>query len=339
MAKHNPKKRKGLSPQFIRRLSSWLILSTALTVAVRSASTLYWDSDGSAAGNDANAGTNLGGSGTWTNAGTTWWDGTSATDTSWNSLDVAAFVAPPASTATVNVGEPITVGGLSFNSAGFTLTGTGANILTITGVVGPATAPLPLGITASASATIGSGVALGSTQIWFVAPSQTLLVTGQVINGTGGPGGIIKAGGGTLTLQPSGVSNTYTGTTTITGGVLEDDVSGTFSGLPSTGSVIFGGGTLRIANLSSGDSSQTVGGFGFVTNSSSHVTFVPGTGTSLALNIASGSDAITRNPGANATLEFVLPASSFNVERQQFANSFLGGWATVLIPTTTLLRQ
>src|SRR5438094_775612 len=83
------------SAHFIRRLSSWLVLSTALTLGVSKivgASTAYWDADGSASG-DTVTGTNTGGTGTWDTTTSTWWNGVSATDQAWNNsnFDFATF--------------------------------------------------------------------------------------------------------------------------------------------------------------------------------------------------------------------------------------------------------
>src|SRR6516164_4676634 len=97
MAKHTLKKRKGprFTPQFIRRLSSWLVLSTALTLAVRSATNLYWDANATATNNNQN-GTDLGGDGTWDGTTANWWDGSSTTaDTTWQNGATAIFAGTP----------------------------------------------------------------------------------------------------------------------------------------------------------------------------------------------------------------------------------------------------
>src|SRR4051794_9970485 len=123
MAKHTLKKRKGprFSPQFIKRLSSWLVLSTALTLAVRSATSLYWDSDATNTPANNTNGTNLGGTGTWDTTTSNWWDGAAASDTTWQAADVATFVGT-AGTVTVAPGG-VAAAGLAFNSSGFTLAG------------------------------------------------------------------------------------------------------------------------------------------------------------------------------------------------------------------------
>src|SRR5678815_2586407 len=90
MSKHpRPKTRRTrLSPQFIKRLSSWLVLSTALTIAVRSA-TRYWDADGNATGNVV-SGAGLGGTGNWNTTTASWWDGATSPDVAWNNANVDA---------------------------------------------------------------------------------------------------------------------------------------------------------------------------------------------------------------------------------------------------------
>src|SRR6187455_1786112 len=130
MSKIPPRKRKGprFSPHFIKRLSSWLVLSTALTIAVRSA-TLYFDNDGTGVGN-ATTGPGLGGSGTWENGGANadWWSAPNPTLQTWNNAnsDTATFVDTP---GTVTLNGNITAAKLVFNRGGFNLVaGTAPNL-------------------------------------------------------------------------------------------------------------------------------------------------------------------------------------------------------------------
>src|SRR5207248_63231 len=78
---------------------------------------VFWDADGSASGNDAGTGTNLGGAGTW-GAAANWWDGSSGTDQVWNdgTLDNAVFIG---TAANVTLGAAHTAGSLDFRSNGF----------------------------------------------------------------------------------------------------------------------------------------------------------------------------------------------------------------------------
>ena len=110
-------------------------------------------------------------------------------------------------------------------------------------------------------------------------------------------------------------------------------MNGNFNALSSFGIVSFGGGTLQVGNLGLGALDPDDRRVGFVTNSSSHITFAPGSGTSLALNIDPAARSRARSPAIPAPMprvEFVLPASGVTVN---VANGFLGGWATLVNPT------
>jgi autotransporter-associated beta strand protein len=190
-----PKKRKGprISQQFIRRLSTWLVLSTTLTLAVRSAS-LYWDGgDAVVAGNDPNTGAGLGGSGTWDNGSTAhWWDPlVPAEERAWNNanLDTAIFTGPNDSPKTVTLGSPVTAAAVTFNVDGYTIMngGISANTLTLAG-----TAPVMTVVNAGHVAVVSSTLA--------------------------GTAGFTLDGEGTLVLSGN---NTITGGVRISSGVLQ----------------------------------------------------------------------------------------------------------------------
>src|SRR5436309_11891819 len=55
------------------------------------AGTLYWDTDGSTAGNNFFSGANVGGSGNWNLADVSWWDGASSTLQVWSDGSDAVF--------------------------------------------------------------------------------------------------------------------------------------------------------------------------------------------------------------------------------------------------------
>src|SRR5438552_2070671 len=86
------------------------------------AATLYWDSDGNAAGDNTSTGTGLGGTGTWDTSSLLWWDGSAASDVAWPNAgtDTAIFAGAG---GMVSLGAPIAVGALQFNVAGFNITG------------------------------------------------------------------------------------------------------------------------------------------------------------------------------------------------------------------------
>lgn len=146
------------------------------------AANLYWDSDATAAGNNISNGTGLGGAGTWDTSELEWFNGTDNVAWSNSALDVAYFTG---TAGTVTLGGPITVGGLVFTGADYTLTG---GTLTLAAATG---AP-EIAVTNGNVATLASVIA--------------------------GTSGLTKTGEGTLRLTQA--ANTYAGTTTIAGGLL-----------------------------------------------------------------------------------------------------------------------
>ena len=115
---------------------------------------------------------------------------------------------------------------------------------------------------ANQNITINCAVALGASQTWNVTNTQTLSVGGAIRDG-GSDFSLTMTGAGTLSLAGT---NTYSGATTISNGVLQIGATGSISNSP----VIFVGtngafdvssraGTFTLANL------QTLEGYGVVT--------------------------------------------------------------------------
>ncbi|MEO7797819.1 MAG: autotransporter-associated beta strand repeat-containing protein, partial [Opitutaceae bacterium] len=223
MFKIAPKSRKTprFSPQFIRRLSSWLVLTTALTLAVRPQAALFWDSDGDSTNNGTAAG--LGGSGDWTTAAgdTSWWNGLSTLpnqNQGWDST-TAIFTG---TAGQVDIAQStINAAGLVFNTTGYVIgnKGIATNVLNLTGT----------------AAVVVNGI--GSTA--------------RIDAAIGGSAGLVKSGNGSLVLTNN--SNTYTGDTVINDGavVITDQAQlglGTtaisVNGLANTGNPGFSGGQL-----------------------------------------------------------------------------------------------
>ncbi|MEZ0259268.1 MAG: autotransporter-associated beta strand repeat-containing protein, partial [Chthoniobacter sp.] len=179
----NSRKAAHISKHFIRRLSSWIVLSTALTLGVAKlayAGPVYWDGDADPSNNALPPTTGLGGTGTWDTTNLRWWDGASASDQAWVNAnsDTAVFAG---AAGTVTLGTPITVGNLTFNTSGYTITG---SALTMTGGV------------------------------ISVDPGQSDTISSQV----SGTAGLTKVGTGTLYLTNS--ANDYTGATVIGSGTV-----------------------------------------------------------------------------------------------------------------------
>jgi hypothetical protein len=161
---------RRFSPQFIKRLSSWLVLSTTLVVGLSQATTYYWDPDTNAY-NDSVAfgGSGTGGAGTWNTTIPQWWVGSGFSEQTWSNAgnDTAVF---SGTAGTVTLGEPITVGGLQFNTTGYAVVASTAN-------------PLSFGA-------VNSALTLNNV---FAAT-----ITGQV----GGSGGVTLGGGVFGALTP-----------------------------------------------------------------------------------------------------------------------------------------
>jgi autotransporter-associated beta strand protein len=131
---------------------------------------------------------------TWTNAAANLtWNTTSAnwsSPTVWNNANVDSAVFGATGVGTITLQDPITARAVQFDTAGYTLSGTGANVLTLaTGGGGS----LGVGeVQANANATIAAAIA--------------------------GTVGLTKTGSGVLTLTGQ---NTFTGGTTVNAGTLQ----------------------------------------------------------------------------------------------------------------------
>jgi autotransporter-associated beta strand protein len=233
---------------FLRHLLAAL---GSATLAISSASAqLTWDA------NDVGAG-QTDGAGGWLDA-LHWWDG--STNVDWTSGSDAIF-GTGGTGAAVTLASPTTAGSLTFNAFSGTYTlGTTGQALTINS-----------GITMNAGSgevTFASPIILGGAQSWLNNASgvdTTLRVNSTIDNGgfdltlggtstsinrgdsnfllngiISGSGGLNKSGDGVLWLLGA---NTYTGATTVTGGVLRNQ-SGNLSGMTS-GLITLNGGVLE----------------------------------------------------------------------------------------------
>ncbi len=148
---HQSRKRFQLSSQFIKRLSSYLVLSTTLTLGISYAANSYqWDSDANAGNNNAATQAGLGGPGAWDTTTARWWDGT-GTDVAWNNATFDTAVFGGLVGGSVAVTAPVVAGGLKFNTGGYVIAPTSGNTLTLETASGN---PAPV-VTANASAKIG----------------------------------------------------------------------------------------------------------------------------------------------------------------------------------------
>ena len=123
--------------------------------------------------------------------------------------DVATWNNTVTTANTTVLGADLTFGGIAILNPGGLVTVNGPNTLTL----GAAATALDLSA-ATADLSLNCPLALGADNIWNVALSRTLTVGGTV----SGSFAVTKQGAGTVTLSGA---NTYFGTTTIDGGLLQ----------------------------------------------------------------------------------------------------------------------
>ncbi len=198
------------------------IRSVALTV-IPISSTLTWDADGTTTGQTDGAGAWLGTS--------QWWTG--SINTNWSSGANAAFGNNGAGGA-VTLASPTSVNALNFNAFTGTYTiGTAGQAITVTSA-----------ITVNASAgttTIISPLSLANPVDW-TNDSTNITTASSTITGSGN---LTKLGTGPLVLAPSPDTSDYTGTTTVSEGVLNIQKA-TALGSVTSGTSVASGAALQI---------------------------------------------------------------------------------------------
>ena len=276
---HPPKTIRRGSPAFqlIRRhlqgpvTTVLLVCFSFWTLELRGA-TLTWDPDGV-------QGPPTGGNGTW-NVASSVWDN-AGTLQAWNNSngDVALFNGTP---GTVSLGTPISAGGLIFNAGGYTLSGSGANPLTL---VGPGSIQVDL----SASPTTLNNVIAGT-----VGFQKTGLGT-LVLGGTNTFSGPATLSQGTLVLAGLGALGSSSNVLNLNGGSLQTSVVGGLTlGSALANLVVLGGSNVTISG------SQPIDFAGGLTNSGGNRTLVNNLNGSVLLTISGGVN--LSNDGTNRTL-------------------------------------
>lgn len=255
--------------------TGFLLAACALLAGLAQAENRYWDGDATATGNSSLTGVGLGGAGNWNTSALTWWSG--ASNHAWTNAnnDTAVFWGT-AGTVTNTAG--ITVGGLMFNTTGYTLDSS-ANALTFGATDNAIT------LNNVAAATITGGVA-GS---------------GKNVRLTGGTYGGNTAG--TLTLNGTSAGG-WSGTTTIGNGMTMS-LSGLNQGLKDTSVVMLNGGaiTLTYADTAAERTLNRVNDFATITANGGTITYTTTTPASLntfaetlgVVNLLSGQLAIVES--------------------------------------------
>ena len=186
-----------------------------------------------------------------------------STFTGGTTLDTNTSIIFGASTTGSVTNGPVGTGTLTLNNNSTILSdGTVRTIANATSVQGNVT----VGGTVSGNSVIlsgGMGLASGAHTITVTSPQVTATITGTISGGTN----ITKSGAGTLIFTPT-TTNSYGGSTTVAGGVLQ---LGSAGGVPSASSVIINAGAAFDINAKAGSVGSLAGGTsttgGLVTNS------------------------------------------------------------------------
>lgn len=331
-----------------RRLSTPSILATALAVLL-----------GVSNSHAASDSWNVDAAGNW-NVNGNWLSGTQVPgSTTTDNADVATFGFPLTAARAVTVDTTRFIGGITFGAGntsafGYTLqTGTlrlnNGSIIQTSGAIGANTStissPIVISGATTASATITSGATTVTNGVITISGTITgsatatttttlnlngtgtgaNLISGIIANGTGGALSISKTGEGTWRLSGA---NTYTGTTTVTAGILRATTSANALG-SGAASLSLGGGTLQLGNDSglAFNRNTTVTSSSTVTADRSNSAATNTTHTLGTLSIGAHTLNITR--GANIT-GAAIGGITFGNVTQTGASVFDTGASTTL---------
>ena len=244
-----------------------IVLLAALAASPALAGDRYWDANQTATGS--------GGTGVW-NLGNLFWSNNSS-DTlgpynqPWSNGDNAIFAG---TAGTVTLGAPITANAITFNTSGYTISGAGANVLTLGG--------------ATPTVTVNSGTSTISAVI-------------------AGAAGLTKAGAGTLTLSGS---NTFTGGIVVDAGEISVVSDAALGGASNT--VTLNGTTLTATGALSTSREVVINGDVRISGGGVGSALFTGTGTlSIFRSVTMNNDAntytgttITNGFGTAGTVRF-----------------------------------
>jgi fibronectin-binding autotransporter adhesin len=151
------------------------------------AGTLYWDTDGSTAGNNASTGANLGGSGMWSSINANWWDTGLGALQIWTDGSDAVFW---------GTAGAVTASTVSASNLVFKTTGYAVNAGTLT-MMGAAT----FNVDSNVTATINSSIAGTNTMVKLGPGTLILGNTNNLNTANTVAGGWRIEGGGTLRIM------------------------------------------------------------------------------------------------------------------------------------------
>ena len=239
---------------------------------------LYWDGDGTGA--EGNPPTNgVGGAGTWHNSSNNWWNGLSYQQWTNSGGENIAEFRPAVETVTLS-------GTVNVSQVVFTNLTTGGNHTL-------------------------SGGTLNLTGVATIQNRDTFTTVDTINSVITGTNGLTKTGSVRLVLN---TNNLYSGTTTVSQGVLDIAVNGA---IPSNSIINLAGGTLRVWE----DINPTAAG---LTGSSS----LTGQGT------GNGTLTLSRNDGGTSTFTGTWATVNLNLVKDGNYTQILGGTAANNNPNT-----
>lgn len=180
--------------------------------------------------------------------------------------------------------------------------------------------PLALGAggldlsTSTRNLTVNATVSLTASQTWTVKNGLTAMINGNVTESAPGTA-FTKSGVGIVAL--AGPANSWTGTTTVSGGILQIGNNNAVGFLP--GATIASSATLRFQTTSSGTISGSVDGAGtFNQNSATgFITLYQPAGTrtlGAVTGVSGGTLILSGDPAANTTISTNLNNGGFTVK-------------------------
>ncbi|HSH93110.1 MAG TPA: hypothetical protein VK968_03115, partial [Roseimicrobium sp.] len=317
-----------------------LTLVALAHLPVAQAASLYWDSDANGA-NNVIAGTGLGSTGSWNNSLSVtpllnWWPGSGTTDQSWVNAnnDTAVFTG---TAGTVTLTDSITVGGLQFNTTGYTIS-TGVNTLGF----GATNNTITLNNVAAATIT-GTVGGTGNVALVRTSSSTGTFTAGTLnLNGAsaGGWSGTTSVGHGTtLALSATNQGLLNTSGITLNGGTItltNVAAQAALDRVSNTAAITSNGGTLTYANTATTATNyaETIGSVALTAGKLNVTINTANTGTETQTLTLAG---LTR-PGALSTVAFSAASTGPNATTSMIkvtgatattAGQIIGPWATV----------
>ncbi|MFA6288911.1 MAG: autotransporter-associated beta strand repeat-containing protein [Opitutaceae bacterium] len=321
---------RNLSELIKAGLAAALITTVFFAPSSVCAASLYWDSDATGTGNVVIEGTGLGGTGSWDTSLSNWWSGSGTSDTTWtNGADTAVFWG---TAGTVTLAAPVTVGGLQFNTTGYTLNTDSTNLLTF----GAGTDTITLNNIAAATIT---GPVTGAGDVTITrsnGTSGTLTLNGTSATGWTGTTAISNG----VTVALSGENQALFGTSSIALGgsitLTNTAAQATLDRVSDSAAITSNGGIITYANTAAAGTAyaETIGSVGLTSGA---LNIVLGTNQNASSNTQTLTLSGLTQAGAS-TVAFSAATTGPNATTNQIkvtgaaattAGQIIGPWATV----------